>query len=312
MGSGFDADSLQLRFDTRIARVAATQYGVFSRAQVVCLGGTKDVIRRRVGAGRWNLVSPHVFRFAGAPGSWRQSLMAACLAWGEGSAVSHLAGSALWCFEGFDPGPIELTVPRMRRRIAPGLVHHGALAPADVAMVDRIPVTTPARTLIDIASIAPCEDVEVALDDALRRGLVSIPRLRWRLDELGRGRPGVGVIRELLLERDPSAGLPGSGFERRVIRMLRAAGLPKPALQHEVRTGGRRVAVVDLAYPDLRLAIEVDGYRWHSGKTRWQHDRRRSNALTLLGWRIIHVTWDDLTQRPDAVIQEIHAALAAR
>src|SRR5260221_1321714 len=122
-------------------------------------------------------------------------------------------------------------------------------------------------------------------------------------DEIGRGRPGVGLMRELLLERD--AGVPDSGFERRVLRMITNAGLPWPVQQHEVRTGGRRVATVDLAYPELRLAIAADGYRWHSGKVRWQRDRRRSNALMLMGWRIIHVTLDDVTQRPDAVISAI-------
>jgi hypothetical protein len=93
--------------------------------------------------------------------------------------------------------------------------------------------------------------------------------------------------------------------------MLRRSGFREPALQHEVRSGGRLVAVVDFAYPELRLAIEADGYRWHSGRARWQHDRRRSNELTLLGWRIIHVTWDELSGRREALIDSIRNAMAA-
>lgn len=236
--------------------------------------------------------------------------MAACLAWGDGAVVSHRAAAALWRLAGFEPGPVELTVPRGRARNAPGLVHRNALLAPDAAALDGISVTTPARTLIDVASMAPRDAVEEALDDALRRGLVSIPRLRWRLDELGGGRRGVGTMRGLILDRDPSARLPGSGFERRVLRMLRRCGFPEPALQHEVRRDGRLVAVVDFAYPELRLAIEADGYRWHSGRARWLHDRRRSNKLTLLGWRIIHVTWDDLTDGREAVIDSIRNAMA--
>ncbi len=311
MGSLEHAESGQLPFDARVAGLAAAQHGVFSRPQVACFGGTKGVIRHRVDAGRWEQVAPDVFRLAGAPPSWRQSLMAACLAWGDGAVVSHRAAAGLWRLAGFDPGPVEITVPRGRARNAPGLVHRNALPAPDAAALYGISVTTPARTLIDVASVAPCEATEEALDDALRRGLVSIPRLRWRLDELGGGRRGVGTMRELILERDPSARLPGSGFERRVLRMLRRSGLPEPALQHEVRNSGRLVAVVDFAYPELRLAIEADGYRWHSGRVRWQHDRRRSNELTLLGWRIIHITWDDLTGGREAVIDSIRNAIAA-
>jgi very-short-patch-repair endonuclease len=62
------------------------------------------------------------------------------------------------------------------------------------------------------------------------------------------------------------------------------------------------------AYPQARLAIETDGYGYHSGRRRWQHDLARRNAITLLGWRVIHVTWDDLVRRPDAVIATVRAA----
>jgi very-short-patch-repair endonuclease len=168
------------------------------------------------------------------------------------------------------------------------------------------------RTLIDIASVAARDEVEEALDDALRRGIVSISRLRWRLDGLGGGRTGVGKMRALIDARDPSTAIPESVLERKVLRMLRGAGLPQPLLQHQIRKGGRLVAVVDFAYPELRLAIEADGYRWHSGRARWKRDRRRGNNLTLLGWRVIHVTWDNLLDRSDAVVDLIRRVLAAR
>ncbi|MGH2670262.1 MAG: type IV toxin-antitoxin system AbiEi family antitoxin domain-containing protein, partial [bacterium] len=226
MGRLDHARSGQLAFDARVASLAAAQYGAFSRRQAAELGATKNAIRHRIDVGRWeHAAPPHVFRLAGAPTTWRQVLMVACLAWGVGAVISHRTAAALWGLAGFAPGRVELTVPRRRERKAPGVVHRNALSAPDVTILDGIPVTTPARTLIDVASAATREAMEEAVDDALRRGLVSIPRLRWRLDDLGRGRPGVGTMRKLIDARDPSTSIPGSVFERKVLRMLRQAGL---------------------------------------------------------------------------------------
>ena len=226
----------------------------------------------------------------------------------------HRAAAPLLHLVGFEPGPVEITVPRGRQRTsAPGIVHRGLLLPSDVTTIKAIPVTTPARTLIDLASVASRDAVEEALDDALRRGLVSMRRLRWRLDHAGRPTTrGVATMRALLDARDPSASIPQSVFESRLLRALREAGLPEPVTQHPVRRGGRLVAVLDFAYPDALLAIEADGYEWHHGRLRWEHDRARGNALMLLGWRVIHVTWNDLTNRRDAMIASIRAALNER
>lgn len=272
------------------------------------------MIQYRVRTGRWERVARDVFRLAGSPTSWRQTLLAACLAWGPGAVVSHLAAAALWRLAGFEMELVHLTVPRSRKRArGPGIVHRHALPRADVTTIEGIPVTTPARTLIDLASVTPAEAVEEALDDALRRGLVSIPHLRRRLAALARpGRPGVALMRRLLDARDPSAATPQSVFERRVLRVFREADLPEPVLQYEIRDGDQLIATVDFAFPETRLAIEADGYRWHSGRRKWDHDRARLNRLTLLGWRVIHVTWTDLTRRPETVTKAIANALATK
>lgn len=296
----------------RVARLAAAQYGVFAREQVARLGATRGSIDHRIRTGRWDRVAPRVFRLAGAPPSWHQSLIAACLSWGDGAVVSHRAAAALWRLAGFAPGPVELTVPRRRDRNGPGVVHRNLLLPPDVTTVEAIAVTTPARTLLDIASVAPPAAVEEALD-ALRRRLVSMARLRWRLTQLGRkGRPGLATMHSLINARDPGVAVPESVFERRLLRVLKRARLGRPVAQYPIRKGGRTVAVVDFAFPDARLALEADGYRWHSGRVRWEHDRVRGNELMLLGWRVVHVTWTELARRPDAVVAFIREALRAR
>lgn len=239
--------------------------------------------------------------------------MVAVLCWGDGAAVSHRAAAPLLRMIGFEPGLVELTVPRGRRRLGPGIIHRHPLSKVDLTNVDGIPVTTPARTLIDLAAVAPIEVVEEVLDDSMRRGMVSMPLLRRRVAAIGRqGRPGIAAMRLLLDSRDPAAAVPESVFERRFLRTLSREGLPPPVLQHEIRADDRFVAVVDFAYPEARLAIEADGYRWHSGRLRWDRDRARRNELTLLGWRIIHVTWTDLTLRAVETARTIRTALADR
>ncbi|MCI0583809.1 MAG: endonuclease domain-containing protein [Chloroflexi bacterium] len=84
--------------------------------------------------------------------------------------------------------------------------------------------------------------------------------------------------------------------------------MPPPARQHRVKDQGGLVAVVDFAYPDLKLAIEADGYRWHTGRIRWEHDLARRNRLTALGWRVLHVTWSDIEQRSEELMARIAAA----
>lgn len=295
----------------RLARVAASQHGVFGRAQAVACGVHPRTIDRRLSSGTWDRLYPGVYRMAGSPVTWKQALCAACLAWGDGAVVSHRAAAALWEMPGFRPGRVELTVPRRPRRAYNHRVHMSAhLAAADVTKVEGVPVTTPARTLIDIAGAVRAEVLEEALDDALRRRLLTPSRLRRRLGQAGgRGRRGCATLAALLDARAGGSGVPQSVFETRMLRALRRAGLPMPAVQHEVQTRAG-LAVLDFAYVDRRVAIETDGFRWHSSRLRWDHDRDRRNALTLLGWTVIHVTWPRLRDRPDDVAGVIRSALA--
>lgn len=240
--------------------------------------------------------------------------MAACLACGPTAVISHLSAAALLGILDRGRRLVEVTIPRSDRRSCPGVVVHRSLAlpRADVTTVHAIPVTTPARTLIDLASVETAEALEEALDAALRMRLVSMARLRWRLDEIGgSGRNGAGALRSLLDARAPTSVAAQSPLETRVAQALREAGLPDPVKQYEIRDAGRLIAVVDFAYPDLRVAIEADSYRWHTGRQRFDHDLARRNALTALGWRVIHVTSTDLTTRRDGVLAEIRQAMGA-
>ncbi len=191
------------------------------------------------------------------------------------------------------------------------VIHESALPSVDVEVVDAISVTTVTRTLIDLGAVVPEHVLEEALDDALRRRLTSIARLRWRLDTLAKqGRPGIAAIRSLLDARPQGQAAPDSPLETRFARLRRESGLPEPIPQYGIRDGRENLAVVDFAYPDVRLVIELDSYRWHSGKIRWKYDLARRNRLVALGWRVLHVTDDDVKHRPAELIRTIAAALA--
>jgi very-short-patch-repair endonuclease len=145
----------------------------------------------------------------------------------------------------------------------------------------------------------------VALDDALRRRLVTVAQLRRRLGRAGgRGRSGTALLRDFVDARAGLTRAPESGLETRLLRVLRAAGLPRPAVQH--RIGNYRV---DFAYPGARVAIEADGFRWHSTRQQWDRDRARRNALTAMGWTVLHVTSTQLREQPEEVVNTIRTTL---
>jgi len=288
----------------RLGHLAATQHGVFARAQALACGVNARAVARRVSAGAYERLHPGVYRVAGAPATWRQALIAACLACGRAAAVSHLAAAALWGLAGFEPGRVELTARRARRRVRGCVLHWSSLAPGDVKRVDGIPVTSVARTLADLAGCVRADALEEALDDALRRRLVTVAGMR---KELRRRRPGVKVLGRLIDARAGMRRVPETVFETKLLRVLRAGGLPLPAVQHWI--GRYRV---DFAYTDERLVIEADGFQWHSSRRQWDRDRAQRATLAELGWRVVPVTWTQLVSRPREVVGAVRAALGAR
>jgi very-short-patch-repair endonuclease len=276
-------------------------------------GISDDAVRRATRAGKLVVVHPGVLRFGAAPESWLQAVTAASLWGGNGTWISHRAAGAIWALEGVPPGWVELTTVRNLRTPARGVVVHRVkhMPPCDVTTRGIVPLTNVARTLIDLCGVVSADGVEAALDHSLRSGLTSLARLTQRLGELGgKGRPGSGIIRQLLAERRGHAPTE-SIVEARLSSVLRAAGLPTPTRQLVIGDEDRFVARVDFAYPEARVIIEVDGYRYHSGRSAWQRDIERNNALLGLGWSVLHVTWEQIHRRPERVVSQLRALLAA-
>lgn len=283
--------------DRAIAETAARQHGLFSVAQAVAIGFTIDQRELRVRRGRWESVHPGAYRIAGAPDSWRAQLLAAILAAHQLAAASHRSAAAIWGLPGGRTDLIEITCRRGLRAQRLGFVVHetNLLDSVDLEVVDAISVTTVEQTLLGLAAVVSPNTVEMALDQAMTRGLTTPDRLdAFVVRKRGRGRNGVGVLRAQLDARDPHAGVPESAMETRLKQLLRRHGLPAPVFQYEIRHEGRFVARVDAAYPELRIAIEFDSYEHHAGRLALARDTDRRNRLGRIRWTTIAFTTADV------------------
>jgi hypothetical protein len=296
--------------DVYIARIAGRQLQIITRDQALRAGLTDGQIRRRVKDGRLVALFPRVFLRSGAPPSPEQMTLAASLACGRGSFVSHHSAAALWGF--IDAAPIvpEITVPASRRPRTTGIAIHRSriLGPTEHAIRGATPLATPARTLLGIAGSSSPEALSLMADRAFRRRLVDPDRLSVYLarSELTTA-AGHGVLAEIAKVRC-STGIPESELEGLILPIVKRYRLPTPTLQYEVIAHGRRVRF-DVAYPDQRVAVELDGWGPHYGLDRWQSDHDRHNATELSGWLVIRFTWTDLKQRPVYVAVTLAEAL---
>jgi very-short-patch-repair endonuclease len=204
-----------------------------------------------------------------------------------------------------DPGAkeIEVTVPACRWPRRPGIRVYctRVLGPEDVRLVDRIPVTSPARTLVDIGRFLTLEEYEHVVADAIRRGVVRRTQLIRELMR-HRGRRGVATLRAALGDSEPA--MTRSAAERRLLRVIRNSSLASPLVNARV---GRYE--VDFLWPREQVIVEMDGFQWHSDKTAFERDRERDAELQAAGYRVIRVTWRQLSRDPDAVIHRIARVL---
>jgi hypothetical protein len=299
------------RADRQLEALAAAQFGVFSRDQARDLGASKAMIEHRLGTGAWVLVLPGVFRIASAPPSSRNAATAATLWSAPDGLVSLTAAAKLWDLDGDWSSRVHVLVRTGRGLRSPLVtVHHTTdLIAADVATLGPIRLTSPLRTVIDLAAVLDVDALELAIESGLRRRLFSVGQLRWRANALiGAGRPGSKKLRRLLARRD--LGLTDSGWEVRTSQLLERAGIPRPVRQHEVRVAGKVVAKPDLSYPQARIALEYDSDRWHTGTAQRHADADRRNRLRALGWTVIEVTPATL-RHPDDLVALVATALAA-
>ncbi|HEY3096691.1 MAG TPA: DUF559 domain-containing protein [Acidimicrobiia bacterium] len=236
--------------------------------------------------------------------------MAACLA---GPAVaSHRAAAALWGFVDSEEDLVEVTALRHRRRHSSDVVWHESqhLDAREVTEIDRIPLTRPLRTVLDLGVVFDGDRLEELFEDGLRRGWFSTKGVWRRWEQLGGVlRPGGRVVRAVLERKSAGERPAGSILETRFRQLLRRAGLPSPVSQYEVYDGDEFIARVDFAYPELGVVIEVDGEERHAGRSSRKFDAQRERRLVVLRLRVLRFHWDDVHKNPEAVARDVRAVL---
>ena len=274
--------------DLRLAELAGSQHGVVSLAQLAALGLGKDAVARRLSAGRLHRLHRAVYAVGHGALSSKAHDLAAVLSCGPGAVLSHRSAALRWAMVRHAPR-YEVTVEGRRVR-RPGIIvrDRSPLAPDDRALIDAIPVTSPARTLVDLAEVltsagwpTPCTRPRCSASSTSReieRALARVP-----------GRPGRHKLRRVLAAYDGGPPMTRSEAERGFLRLCEAHSITAP--QTNVMVGGYEV---DFHWPDARLVVEVDGAATHHTRRAFHADRRRDRALAAAGIQVLRVTWRDL------------------
>lgn len=291
-----------------IAERSRTQLGLLHQDQVFRLGGTPHQLRHLIDTGALERLEPTVLRVTGTPVTWEQLLLAGVLGLGSDAVVSHVAAAALWELDGVRQGAVEFTVPRANRnRSSVGRVHSSlSLEPIDISRKGRYPATTPTRTIIDAAARFTLRQLEGIVDAACRDRLTDETTLLARLADLRR--PGRSKLLSVL-GADLASGRPHTWLERELLSICKSGGVPELRMQTEFTADGR-VARVDAFLDQAKLVIEVAGHRTHSTRRQRQADNERRLRLEQQGCRVLEFTYEDVTQRPDYVVQTVLARLA--
>jgi very-short-patch-repair endonuclease len=174
----------------------------------------------------------------------------------------------------------------------------------DVGKLRAVPVTNPVVTLVDLAAVLPEEEVDSALHAAVTTGSVDARRIHEHLRRRGgHGRRGVGVMRKILSVNGRASHV-SSPLEHALAAVLCTGDLPTFVREHPVRAGGA-VYYLDFAYPQHRVGVEAEGWRWHSDTGAFERDRVRHNALAAAGWRILRVTDKHIRSCPELVRSQV-------
>jgi hypothetical protein len=286
--------------ERKLARIAGRSHGVVTRAELVRAGLTAEEIKQRVRRG--TLLREHrgVYRVGHRAPSIEAQYLAAVRACGDdallsGRAAAHLLGIV----KGPAPPP-EVTTPTKRRVKGITTRRSGRIDRKDATRWLAIPVTTVARTLVDLAAVLPIDDLARACHEAgVRHGITPAQVeavLKRRPNTLGAARLR-GVLRG-----DVPVTL--SKLEARFLSRLREAGLPLPRTNRPA--GGRRV---DCRWPERRLTVELDSYRYHRSRHAWEQDRRREREAHARGDDFRRYTHRDVFDDPHPMLAELRALL---
>jgi very-short-patch-repair endonuclease len=295
------------QIENELRRWLRGHHGVIAFWEAVALGATPGIIRQKLDSGEWVRVYRRVYRDTAVPPTDYQALRAAYLTTGEHGVASHASAAWLWGLLAQPPSQPEVSIRPGTRdsRIAGITVHNMADLDITQATARRtIPVTNPLRTLVDLAGTATPPTLTHAVDVALGTKLVTVAGLTAELERLARrGRPGIGTFRQHLVTRGFVGAPAPSVLESKMCRLLATLDVSMPSIEFRVDADG--AYRLDFAWPGIWLAIEVDGYLYHSTPEHKERDEDRRNRLQRQGWKLQVYNWRQVCREPDRVAAEI-------
>jgi len=274
-----------------VTRLARTQGGLITRRQAIGTGYAEHHWDRLVTTRSVSQLQRGLYQLAHPDGECPRDLQAALLFCGEGAVASHRSAALLHQMWGVDGFPLEVTVPRRLTALPPSVVTYRSAVPdTDRCRISGLSVTTPARTLLDLASKVDTVTLATLLESARRRDKKLVATLRRRLVESPSFPEVTRTLGTLLSDCEARKRGFDSPFEIQFWHRWPYTGLPMPVPQHEVRD--RHGAMyVDFAWPKERVAVETQGYETRRTEVSFDRDARRTARLVALGWLVIPVTY---------------------
>jgi very-short-patch-repair endonuclease len=284
-----------------VGEIIARQEGVLSRAQAVSAGLTPGQIRHRLTSGRWMIVHPSVYRSTEHPVTQAARVRSAGLWGGANALLSGVAAAWWWGLPTPIPREVEVVIPlNEHRRSRPGTrIVRRNIPPQDSARFRGAPVTSLALSVM-VASVQLGRDGPAVMDRALQTTLTMAELRACYYRNLGMaGSRAAGDLIRAAADKSAAAS------ERVFLGLLKSAGIRGWRVNYRWDPSDPRT--IDVAFVAERVAIEIDGWAWHSAPDRFQRDRTKQNDL--MGWTVLRFTWFDLSKNPDDVIRRVRAAL---
>jgi very-short-patch-repair endonuclease len=295
--------------DRRIGEIVRLQRGLVSRSQLAAAGIQPGAIEWRLEKGRLYPVHRGVYSFGFSKLAPLGRETAALLAVGGDAVLSHHSAASVWglCPDRGDEEPVDVLTGARQVRRRSGVITHrtNRLEPREVSVCQGLSVTSPARTLRDIAGTVSMRELERAVDEALVRRIVRLQQLRDAVAQ-DKGRVG-GPLLAALLEHRGKPTITRSQAEERMLELIRAADFPP----HETnaRVNGYEV---DFLWRPQRVIVEIDGYVYHSTRSAFERDRAKDAALAAAGFLVVRITWLQMERQPYVVVARLAQALARR
>jgi very-short-patch-repair endonuclease len=285
--------------------LATQQHGVVSTRQLKTLGYGRNSASKANRVGRLRRLHRGVYAVGHERLAWHGRCMAAVLACSP-AVASHFSAAWLLGLVRTRPGTIHLTVPTQRHRKLGFAVHTAELTEVDMSEVDGIPITSPARTFLDLAADLSATRLERVLERAEELQTFDLAAVDVVLSRAGH-HPGIARLRRAIAVYRPEPAIIRSDLERRFLALVRKAGLPTPAMNFNV--GGFEL---DAYWAEERFAVELDVYETHGTRAAFERDRLRQDDLMLIGVELIRVTGPRLEREPTKVIERVASHLRRR